>query len=119
MKENTIRKLLIAWFIFEIEVAVFYFGADYLLKTSEQVGVSILVLYFVLPVTSLVCSFVAGNVANLLKWLTFVLFWLLSTLIPFEIFGKTDLLLTWLVVAIPSFAGLICGHLILKEGAKE
>lgn len=99
-----------SFFAFIIIACLFLIWGIFLVP-GDELFYSLLGQYMILPVAILICSILSVKKKTVLGWLSPFIFALITILLPFTVFGTTDLAFV-LFAAIPAAIGLLIGGLI-------
>ena len=101
LKKN---KSFIVFLVFALAAAVWAF----LLKDGEELFYMVFAQYLILPLVSFICSVLSVKRGNALGWLSPIIFAAVIVLLPFIVFGKTDLVFA-VFALVPAVLGYIIG----------
>lgn len=99
-----------SFFVFIILAAVFLIWGIFLIP-GDELFYALLGQYLILPVAALICSILSVKKGDLLGRLSPVIFAAIIILLPFTVFGKTDLVFV-IFAAAPCLIGFVFGALL-------
>ncbi len=106
LKKN---KSFIVFLVFALASAIWGF----LLTPGDELFYSILIQYLLLPVLTLICSILCVKKGNALGWLSPLIFAVITIILPFSVFGATNIAFAAFAL-VPALLGYIIGGICLS-----
>ncbi|MBQ7005634.1 MAG: hypothetical protein IJN68_04315 [Clostridia bacterium] len=106
-------------FLAFIIIAAIFLVWGIFLVPGDELFYSLFGQYIILPVAALICSILSVKKGSLLGWLSPFIFAAVIILLPFTVFGATDLVFV-VFAAVPCVLGFVIGALCkLLSGNKK
>lgn len=106
LKKN---KSFIVFLVFALLSALWGF----LMTPGDELFYTIFIQYLLLPITILICSILAVKKGTVLGWFSPAIFAAITILLPFLVFGTTDVVFA-LFAAVPALLGYVIGGICLS-----